>query len=201
MNSEADEVSEHSLDDGNGEDGDNDQDEEDDHQNSGIVEQDIHNLFAPLDRHEELHNYDVSMEGQNQDQNVMADDFQPTMALANQDEHQNDVIEVNVEGTYIVPDNQDNDIAENIVAMQDVPNNINAAEMPVWENENALMDENASAIFDRSFHPAADDIPEGDHLNNENFVAIDINLHQFDGEEDFENNLIFNENIDFHGLN
>ena len=63
------------------------------------------------------------------------------------------------------------------------------------------MDENASAIFDRTFHPAADDIPEGDHLNNENFVAIDINLHQFDVEEDFENNLIFNENIDFHGLN
>ena len=198
MNNEADEESDHSVDDGSGEDGDDDQDGEDDHRNSGIVEQDI---FVPLVRQEELYDDDVSMEGENQHQNVVGDNFQSIMVLRNQDEHQNDVVEVNVEGIYNVPDNQDDDIAENIVVMLEVPNNINAAEMPVWENENALMDENVPAILNGRFHPAADDIPEGDHLNIENFVAIHIDLHQFDVEEDFENNLIANENIDVHDIN
>ena len=200
VNNEAAEESDHNLDDETGEDGDNDQDGEDDHQNSGTVEQDIHNLFVPLVLHE-LHDHDVSMEGENQHQNVVGDDFQPIMGLPNQDEHQNGAIEVNAEGRYIVPDNQDNDIAENIVAMREVPNNINAAEMPVWENDNAIMNENVTAILDGRFHPAADDIPEGDHLNIENFLAVHIDLHQYDVEEDFENNLIADENIDVHDIN
>ena len=198
VNSEADEESDCSLDDRSGEDSDDDHDEEDDHQNSGIVQQDIHSLFVPLVRHEELHDHDISMEGENQQQNSVGDKFQPLMVLPNQSEHQNDVIEVNAEGRCIVPDNQDNDIAENIVAMPEVAN-VNAAEMPVWENENALMDQNVSATA--RFVPVADDIPEGDHLNIENFVANHIDVHQFDVEEDFQNNFITNENIDLHDIN
>ena len=186
------------MDDGSGEDSDDNQDGEDDHRNSGIVEQDV---FVPLVRQEELHDYDVSMEGENQHQNVVGDNFQSIMVLPNQDEHQNDVVEVNVENIYNVPDNQDDDIAENIVVMREGPNNVNAAEMPVLENENALMNENAPAILDGRFHPVVDSIPEGDHLNIENFVAIQIDLHQSDADEDFENNLIANENIDVHNIN
>ena len=63
------------------------------------------------------------------------------------------------------------------------------------------MDENVPAILDGRFHPDIDDIPAGDHLNIENFVAIHIDLYQFDDEEDFENNLISNENIDVHDIN
>ena len=198
VNNEADEESDHSVDDGSGEDSDDDQDGEDDHQNSGIVERDI---FVPPVRQEELHDYDVSMEGENQHQNMVGDNFQPVVVLHNQDDYQNDVVEVNVEGIYNVAENQDNDIAENILVMGEVPNNMNAAEMPVWENENALMDENVSAILNGRFHPAADDIPEGDHQNTENLLAIHIDLHQFDVEEDFENNLIATENVDFHDIN
>ena len=198
VNSEADEESDCSLDDRSGEDSDDDHDEEDDHQNSGIVQQDIHRLFVPLVRHEELHDPDISMEGENQQQNTVGDNFQRLMVLPNQAEHQNDVIEVNAEGRCIVPDNQDNDIAENIVAMPEVAN-VNAAEMPVWENENALVDQNVSATA--RFVPVADDIPEGDHLNIENFVANHIDVHQFDVEEDFQNNFITNENIDLHDIN
>ena len=198
VNSEADEESDCSLDDRSGEDSDDDHDEEDDHQNSGIVQQAIHRLFVPLVRHEELHDPDISMEGENQQQNTVGDNFQRLMVLPNQAEHQNDVIEVNAEGRCIVPDNQDNDIAENIVAMPEVAN-VKAAEMPVWENENALMDQNVSATA--RFVPVADDIPEGDHLNIENFVANHIDVHQFDVEEDFQNNFITNENIDLHDIN
>ena len=201
VNNEADDDSDHSLDDGSGEDGGINQDEEDDYQNTGTVEQDIHNLFIPLAHHEELHDHDVSIEGDNQHQNVLGDNFQPVMVLLNQDDNQNDISVTSVEGTYIVADNQNDDITENTEARREVTNNINIAEISVEENENALMDENVPAILDGRFHPDIDDIPEGDHLNIENFVAIHIDLHQFDAEEDFENNLISNENIDVHDIN
>ena len=201
VNNEADEESDHSMDDGNEGDVDDGQDEEDDYQNSGIVERNIHSFFVPLVCHEELHDHYVSIEGENQHQNVVGDNFQPVMPLLNQDDNQNDISMANVEGTYIVPDNQNDDIAENIVAIREVPNNINGAEMSVVENENALMDENVPAINDGSFHPAVDGIPESEYLNTESVVAIHIDLHQFDVEEDFENNLIANENINFHDIN
>ena len=201
MNSEADGGNDNSMDDGSGGDND-DEDEEDGYQNRGTVERNTHSVFVPLFRHEELqHDHQVSMEGGNQQQNMVGDDFQPIIALLNQDGHQNDISTANVEGTYIAPVNRDDDIAENTEATREVPNNINAAEMPVEENEHALMDENVPAILDGRFHPALDDIPEGDHLNIENFVAIHIDLHQFDVEEDFEDNSIASENINIHEMN
>ena len=198
VNNQADEESDHSINYGNGEDGDDYQDREDDgyladyedntvsdYQNSGILERDIGNLFVPLVRHEELHHHRVSLEGENEHRNVVADDYQPTYI------------------TYLAPYNLDVDDIfnenQNIVTIREEPNNINVAEMS-GENENALMDENVSAILNGRFHPDIDNISEGEHQNIEIVVGVDNDLHLVD-VEDFENNLIVDENRGVQGIN
>ena len=184
---------------GYGEDGDDDEDREDDgyladsedntvedYQNSGTFERDIDNLFVPFVRHEEQQHHHISLEGENRDQNVVADDFRSTYI------------------THVVPDNLDVDDIfnenQNIVNIREDPNNINVAEMSVGENENALMNENVSAILDGRFHPDIDNISEGEHPNIEIVVGVHIDLHQVN-VEDFENNLIINENRDVQDIN
>ena len=197
VNNHAAEESDHSINDG--EDGDDEEDREDDgyladdedntvvdYQNSVILERDTDNLFVPFNRHEELQHRHVSLEGENPDQNVVADNCQPTYII------------------HVVPHNLDIDDIfnenQNIVSIQEDPNNINIAELSVGENENALMDENVSVILNQRFHPDIDNISEGEDPNIEIVVGVQIDLHQVDVEE-FQNNLIINENRDVQNIN
>ena len=182
-----------------GEDGDDEEDREDDgyladdedntvvdYQNSVILERDTDNLFVPFNRHEELQHRHVSLEGENSDQNLVADNYQPTCI------------------THVVPHNLDIDDIfnenHNIVSIGEDPSNINITELYVGENENALIDENVSVILDGRFHPDIDYISEGEHPNIEIVVGVHIDLHQVD-VEDLENNLVINENRDVQSIN